>query len=49
MGSLHVLQTRKNVGSRVVPVILTVLVEMVGGIADGDLPLEVETYTLALC
>lgn len=49
MGSLHVLQTRKNVGSRVGPVMLTVLVEIEGGTADGDLPLEVETYALALC
>jgi len=49
VGSLHVLQTRKNVGSRVGPVMLTVLVEMDGGTADGDLPLEVDTYALALC
>jgi hypothetical protein len=38
LGSLHVLQTRKNVGYRVDPVMLTELVEMEGGIADGDLP-----------
>jgi hypothetical protein len=49
MGTLQVLQTRKNVGSRVGRVMLTVLVEMEGVIADGDLPLEVETYALALC
>lgn len=48
MGSLPVLQTRKNMGSRVGPVMLTVLVETEGGIADGDLPLDVETYALAL-
>ena len=35
-------------GSRVGPVMLTVLVEMGGGVADGDLA-EVETYALALC
>jgi len=49
MGSLHVLQTRKNVVSCVGPVMLTVFVKMEGGIADGNLPLEVEIYALALC
>lgn len=49
MGSWHVLQTRENVGSRMGPVMLTVFVKMEGGIADGDLPLQVETCALALC
>lgn len=34
----------RNMGHRVGLVMLTVSVEVEGGVADGDLPLEVETY-----